>query len=186
MSPPTQTHPARLFRLGTSFQTPNESRSELGEGEQSSPQSLLPFSARLHPESVQMLLMALLAQGPAHTLQMAVRQVRTSRSGSVRRFQAATLRPRIITRRMSRGDACSCEHCKQLRDKHACSPLSCRTSLIHARTQATDGHNLSDPLSGWLCEAEPKAICSEEAMQKGETLPQCLRPLQARQRLRQL
>lgn len=45
-----------------------------------------------------------------HTLQMAVRQVRTSRSGSVRRFQAATLRPRIIIRRTSRGDTCSCNH----------------------------------------------------------------------------
>lgn len=44
-----------------------------------------------------------------HTLQMAVRQVRTSRSGSVRRRQAATLRPRIMMRRTSLGDACSCK-----------------------------------------------------------------------------
>ena len=43
------------------------------------------------------------------TLQMAVRQVRTSRSGSVRRRQAATLRPRIMMRRTSLGDACSCK-----------------------------------------------------------------------------
>lgn len=54
------------------------------------------------------------------TLQMAEMTVRTSRSGSDSRRQAATLRPRIMMRRMSRGDASTCTAIANLQNVPIC------------------------------------------------------------------